>query len=83
MRSRKAEVGEKLEHQRASARFEPSPDAPVDTAVLDEQLAAVPRETAPAAGRSGLAPEKAEEESYTSRLLKVKKDVQKKHGQEE
>ena len=83
LRSRKAEVGEKLEHQRASARFEPSPDAPVDTAVLDEQLAAVPRETTQAAGRSGLAPEKAEEESYTSRLLKVKKDVQKKHGQEE
>jgi hypothetical protein len=83
LRSRKAEVSEKLEQQRASARFEPSPDAPVDTAVLEEQLASGPRETKPPPGRTGLAPEKAEEDSYTSRLLKVKKDVQKKMGQEE
>jgi hypothetical protein len=74
LRNRKAEVTERIEQQRAAARFEPAPDARPSTISLEEQLGAAatapPRPT-PAAG---LTPEK-EEESYTSRLLKAKKQV--------
>jgi uncharacterized membrane protein/Mg-chelatase subunit ChlD len=78
LRTRKAEVSEQIEQQRAATRFEPSPDAPVGTEILSEEMAR-PGEVKPLApGRSGLSPEKAEEDSYTSRLLKVKKDARKK-----
>jgi uncharacterized membrane protein len=75
LRSRKAEVTEGLEQRRAAARFEPAPDAQVSTTVLEDQIppptGEVPK---PASAASGLAPEQ-EEESYTSRLLKAKKQV--------
>jgi hypothetical protein len=75
LRSRKAEVGDQLEQRRAATRFEPSPDAPVAPASLEEQL-----KPPPAAGESkpkpkaDLSPEK-EAETYTSRLLKAKQKV--------
>jgi len=82
LRSRKAEIDEELQQRRAAARFEPTPDAPLDAAAVEEELKgpAPARPAAPAAG--SLSPEKKEEENYTSRLLKVKKTVQKKHGGE-
>lgn len=80
LRSRKAEVSEQLEQRRAAARFEPSADQPADVAALEEQIAAP---TAPPSRTSGasISPEAQEEESYTSRLLKVKKDVRKRTDQ--
>lgn len=82
LRSRKAEIDEALQQRRAAARFEPTPDAPLDVAAVEEELKgpAPAKPAAPAA--SSLSPEQKEEENYTSRLLKVKKTVQKKHGGE-
>lgn len=77
LRSRKAEVTETIEQRRAAARFEPAPDAAVDAQVLDRAIdrpADQPPPTPKAAGATGLAPEK-EQDSYTSRLLKAKKQV--------
>jgi hypothetical protein len=45
--------------------------------LLEEQIAAPSTEAPRELGRTGLTPEAQEEESYTSRLLKVKKDVRK------
>jgi uncharacterized membrane protein/Mg-chelatase subunit ChlD len=77
VRSRKAEVGEQLEQRRAATRFEPASDQPADLSLLEEQIAAPSTEAPRELGRTGLTPEAQEEESYTSRLLKVKKDVRK------
>jgi uncharacterized membrane protein/Mg-chelatase subunit ChlD len=77
LRSRKAEVGEQLEQRRAATRFEPASDQPADLSLLEEQIAAPSTEAPRELGRTGLTPEAQEEESYTSRLLKVKKDVRK------
>jgi uncharacterized membrane protein/Mg-chelatase subunit ChlD len=75
--SRQAEVGEQLEQRRAATRFEPASDQPADLSLLEEQIAAPSTEAPRELGRTGLTPEAQEEESYTSRLLKVKKDVRK------
>ncbi|MBI2824628.1 MAG: VWA domain-containing protein [Planctomycetia bacterium] len=74
LRSKKAEVSEKLEQQRSAARFEPAAPPPSDASVLEptalgEPLAAKPRPAAPPP------PPPSEQESYTSRLLKAKKKV--------
>jgi len=83
LRSRKAEVSEQLAQRRAAARFEPTAEQPADTAALEEELAAPEAQSSRAAGRGGLSPEaQQEEESYTSRLLKVKKDVRKRTDQQ-
>jgi len=73
LRSRKAEVAERLEQLRATARFELSIQAPVDLKPLDE-LERVPRAASepPAPEASPMEVEK-EEETYTERLLKAKK----------
>jgi hypothetical protein len=82
LRSRKAEISEQLEQRRAAARFEPTADQPPDVSTLEQEIAA-PSAQAPAApAQGGLSPEKAEEETYTSRLLKVKKDVRKRTDQQ-
>ncbi|HVX14967.1 MAG TPA: VWA domain-containing protein [Pirellulales bacterium] len=83
LRSRKAEVSEELEQRRAATRFEPTPDQPADVAALEEQIAAPTAQAPAASARGGLSPEaQADEESYTSRLLKVKKDVRKRTDQQ-
>ncbi|HUY89526.1 MAG TPA: VWA domain-containing protein [Pirellulales bacterium] len=82
LRSRKAEIDEQLQQRRAAARFEPTPDAPIDVAAVEEELKGPPPPKPAAPAASSLSPEKKEEEGYTSRLLKVKKGVQKKHGGE-
>jgi hypothetical protein len=73
LQSRKAEVSDHFDQLRAATRFEPSPQRPVDAEVLED--AAKPssemktdKPTAPSLGQA-----KAEEESYTERLLKAKK----------
>jgi hypothetical protein len=77
LRSRKAEVTQSLEQRRAAARFEPSPDAPIEPALvaetIDEPLGK-PKSDKPTA--APIASDAAsEEDSYTSRLLKAKKKV--------
>jgi hypothetical protein len=78
LRSRKAEVTQTLEQQRAAARFEPQPDAPPpDSAAAAELTGAPPADgTAPAKPPTPpVKPEQKEDDSYTSRLLKAKKKV--------
>jgi hypothetical protein len=76
LQSRKEEIGGHLEQRRAATRFEPTPDAPVDTGVLDQEIASAPPGRAASAKPAGesLRPEQ-QEESYTERLLKAKKKV--------
>ena len=77
LRSRKAEVTEQLEQRRAATRFEPSPDAALDTSEAERELAAeAPKSRVrERVGGAAIAPGKTEEETYTSRLLKAKKKV--------
>jgi hypothetical protein len=75
LRSKKAEVTESLDQRRAAARFEPAPDAPVEsisaqTAMPTEAPQARPRPTP-----TQITPGQKEEEGYTSRLLKAKQKV--------
>ncbi len=74
LRSRKAEIAERLEQQRAGARFESSSPPPTNTAVLEPEL---PRQAAPERQPVAVATvaEPPPEESYTGRLLKAKKKV--------
>ena len=59
-----------------AARFEPEPDAPSPSVPLEQQLASPTEPPPPGKDKpaTGLAPEQ-EQESYTSRLLKAKKQV--------
>ncbi len=68
LKSRKAEVAGHLDQLRAATRFE-TPAAPVDVKTLDE-LAPLPQIQTPSPNP---APEIADEESFTERLLKAKK----------
>ena len=81
LRSRKAEVGNQVEQLRATARFEPSTEAPADLQSVEELRA--PPSTPKKAERPSLAPEP-EEESYTERLLRAKQQAwRKKKGDDE
>lgn len=76
LQSRKAEVQQQIETRRAATRFE-APEEPVatdDASPLEsfDQPAAGPKPTSKPPIVGG---EEPEEESYTSRLLKAKKDV--------
>jgi Mg-chelatase subunit ChlD len=74
LKSRKAEIGDALETQRGSARFEPQAETPAAASPLDDQAAATAQQQS--AARPKLAADaSAEDESYTSRLLKAKKKV--------
>jgi uncharacterized membrane protein len=77
LRSRKAEVSGQIEQMREGTRFEAPSTAPVDAQVLDEAAGGhAPARPGPAAAAPPMTPEqKAEEETYTSRLLKAKKRV--------
>jgi len=72
LRTRKAEVSERLEQQRTTARFEAPPEQKIDPSVLDQPS---PTAQAPKPAAPPPAAKPAEEESYTSRLLKAKKKV--------
>jgi hypothetical protein len=81
LRSRKAEVSGQLDQLRTAARFEASPEKAVGLEALEELIAPPPSTSAPS--RTPLAEQKAEEESYTERLLRAKKKVWKDRDQEE
>lgn len=77
LRSRKAAIAGEIDERRAAARFEPTlPEEGAPVVTLDDVLQDVARGMAPGepAKRpaSQLSPGEAEEESYTSRLLKAK-----------
>ncbi len=73
LRSRKAEIAERLEQERAGARYEPTGDlSQVDPALEPGQPQKPAIEPEPAAVATAALPA---EESYTSRLLKAKKQV--------
>jgi hypothetical protein len=77
LRSRKAEVADQLDQKRSATRFEPAPDVKIDLEKMTKELSAEApqKRESPPPGQPGLAPEKREEESYTSRLLKAKQKV--------
>ncbi|MBN2580764.1 MAG: VWA domain-containing protein [Pirellulales bacterium] len=73
LKSKKAEVDQRIEQLRGAVRFElPKSQKPPDTTVLEESPAAQSKTPPPA---PGIAPEKSTEESYTERLLKAKKKI--------
>lgn len=80
LRSSKAEVSGDLERRRAATRFEPQPDAPVSAEAIDEALGQsdAPTLAKPKTAGPGMGPAGAEEEdTYTNRLLKAKKQARK------
>jgi hypothetical protein len=82
LRSRKAEVDRSLESRRAAARFEPDAAAPVDPnalAAAEAKPTSAGPATVPMPKPTVEAPP---EDSYTSRLLKVKKEVWKDRAQD-
>jgi hypothetical protein len=82
LRSRKAEVDRSIESLRAAARFEPDAATPVDPNAIQ---AAEARPTPPGAAPPPLPKTVAEaepEDTYTSRLLKAKKQVWKDRSQD-
>jgi hypothetical protein len=74
LRSRKAEVDRSLESRRAATRFEPDAAVPIDPYALE---AAEAKPAAPGAASPTPKPvaEAEPEDTYTSRLLKAKKQV--------
>jgi len=68
LRSRKAQVTDRLEQLRAESRFEPPPEPGGESEFFDQR----PPEAAPA--RPPL-PKDVEEQSYTQRLLQAKQKV--------
>jgi hypothetical protein len=80
LRSRKAEVDQSLDSRRAAARFEPDATIPIDPNALQ---AAEAKSTAPRTlpiSSPAAAPEAEQKDSYTSRLLKAKKQVWRDRG---
>lgn len=75
LRSSKEQVSERIEKQRAAARFEPSEEALTSTEVYEELPEVVQKKPAPKPTGGGIDQPQAEEEGYTSRLLKAKKKV--------
>jgi uncharacterized membrane protein len=82
LKSRKAEVNDQIEQRRGAVRFEmPQPDKPADLTVLEEPSSSTPKESKPTAAPD--ISQKADQESYTERLLKAKKKVWKDREKEE
>jgi Mg-chelatase subunit ChlD len=70
LQARKNQVGQQLDERRAAARFEPSAGAATELA--EETISVAAQERTPSAQHdAGLAPQ-AEEDTYTTRLLKAK-----------
>jgi hypothetical protein len=74
LRHRKKEVGGQIDERRAAARFEPQVDEDVDVSVLESGGGSTETRSARPDGQQ-LTPDEAEEETYTSRLLKAKRDA--------
>ncbi len=81
LRSRKAEIDRTIESQRAAARFEPDATIPMDPNAIRtaEAKAAATGTSTPTIAKPAVASEP-EEDAYTSRLLKAKKQVWRDRG---
>ena len=75
LRSRKAEVDRSIESRRAAARFEPDAALPVDPNAIEAAEARPTTAGPPAAPAAKPVAETEPEDTYTSRLLKAKKQV--------
>jgi hypothetical protein len=76
LRSRKAEVDRSLESRRAAARFEPDAALPIDPHTMQAAEAKpVAPGTQPPTPQGKPVAEAEPEDTYTSRLLKAKKQV--------
>jgi uncharacterized membrane protein len=76
LKSRKAEVDQSIESRRAAARFEPDAAIPVDQAAIQAAEArATTKPMQPSAPAAAAATPEEADDSYTSRLLKAKKQV--------
>jgi hypothetical protein len=76
LRSRKAEVDRTIESRRAATRFEPDAAIPVDpNAIESAEARTTAAATAQTAPTTKPVAEDEADDSYTSRLLKAKKDV--------
>ena len=76
LRKRKADVAEAIETRQAGTRFEVDAAAPVDESAVQREIDESTVADAATPKQESLAPEKdTDEESYTSRLLRAKKDV--------
>ena len=84
LRSRKAEVGQQLESRHAAARFASQPDQTPDLEDLPEMTSSSPKRSAtrPATPDQSKPDDDQDEGSYTSRLLKAKRDVWKDRDQD-
>ena len=80
LRSSKAQVTGQIDQLRADARFEPSPEASTDVSSLEEAPSKLQPPKPPT--MTDEEKQKAEEESYTERLLRAKKQVWKDKEQE-
>jgi len=79
LRSRKAEVAAEVQQQVASTRFEPDPATATDLDIVDQELQNIklpPQQRRPTGSADTVAPDAAEGEDYTSRLLKAKRKAQ-------
>jgi len=77
LRSRKETIGAQIDERRASTRFEPAPDADVEGDLLAGEAASATQQSTRAGSSSGVSAEAEKtEETYTERLLKVKKRIQ-------
>jgi hypothetical protein len=72
LKSRKTEATAGHDERRAAARFEPQPDADIDTSALDEGASRGPPIQHRQAASGSVAPTGPEEETYTERLKKAK-----------
>ena len=80
LRTRKREIEGQIDERRAATRFEPEPDADINVEVLDAEAAGDDSAKAPRkSDKPGMTPAEKEEETYTSRLLKAKKEARKKN----
>jgi hypothetical protein len=81
LRSRKAEIDRTIESQRAAARFEPDATIPMDPNAIRtaEAKAAATGTSTPTIAKPAVDSEP-EEDAYTSRLLKAKKQVWRDRG---
>src|SRR4051812_27267331 len=75
LRSRKAEVDRSIESRRAAARFEPDAALPVDPNAIEAAEARPTSTVTPIAPAAKPVADAEEDDSYTSRLLKAKKQV--------
>lgn len=76
LRSRKQQIEGQLDERRAAARFEPEPDADIDIDSLEmDEHVRQPTTSSRDKSKTEMTPAEAEEDTYTSRLLKAKRKV--------